>query len=72
MMAPTIEKISEEYKDLGISIQSINVDDNLEMAKQYGVKSIPTLVFEKSGKEVDRTIGNQKYEDIVSRIKLHS
>ena len=72
VMAPTIERIVEEYKGQPIMIKSINVDENRELAEQYGVRSIPTLVFEKAGQEVDRTVGNQRYEDIVSRIKQHN
>jgi thioredoxin 1 len=71
VMGPTIERIGEEYRDKGVNVKKINVDDNQELVAQYGVRSIPTLVFEKDGKEVDRTVGNQSYDEIVSRIKQH-
>jgi thioredoxin 1 len=73
MMAPAIEKLISEYNIPGskIEINSVNVDENREFAAQHSVRSIPTLVFEKDGVEVDRTIGNQRYEDIVARINKH-
>ena len=72
VLAPTLEKIANEYKDQTVEIRTVNVDENQELTQKYGVRSIPTLVFEKAGQEVDRTVGNQKYEDIVSRIKQYS
>ena len=70
MMAPTIEKLISEYNIPGsnVEINSVNVDENRDFAAQHSVRSIPTLVFEMDGVEVDRTIGNQRYEEIVSRI----
>ena len=71
MLAPTLEKIAHEYEGQPLEIKTINVDENQELTAKYGVRSIPTLIFEKAGQEVDRTVGNQKYEDIVSRIKQY-
>ena len=71
VMAPTIEKLAKEYSDpeSGVEIISINVDENRELAEQYSIRSIPTLVFEKAGKEVDRTLGAKQYSEIHERIQ---
>ncbi len=55
-IAPTLDAIAN---DLGGSakIAKLNVDDHPELAGQYGVQSIPTMVVFKNGVEVDRTIG---------------
>lgn len=70
MMAPTIEQLIAEYNVPGskVEINSVNVDENRDFAAQHSVRSIPTLVFEMDGVEVDRTIGNQRYDEIVARI----
>ena len=55
MLRPILDEISEEVEN--IKIVSINVDKNDNLAREYGVMSIPCLVFVKSGKEEKRSIG---------------
>jgi len=75
MMAPTIERLIDEHNVDGSEVQilSLDVDDleNKELAAKHGVRSIPTLVFEKDGAEVTRTIGNRKYDEISKLILAH-
>ena len=52
MIAPTIDEISEEYSEK-LKIAKCNVDENQDIATQYGVQSIPTLILFKNGKEVN-------------------
>ena len=54
-MNPIIEEI--EFENSQFEIQKIDVDAQPEMSEKYGVMSIPTYVFEKDGKEVDRIVG---------------
>ncbi len=56
MITPIIEELSSEYKDKA-TIGKVNVDDNAEVTMEYGVRSIPTLLFFKDGKLVDRHVG---------------
>ena len=49
MMAPVVEEISEELQDK-VKVCKVNVDENQDLAMQYGIMSIPTLVFIKNGK----------------------
>jgi len=55
MLRPILDEISEEVEN--IKIVSINVDKNDNLAREYGVMSIPCLVFVKNGKEEKRSIG---------------
>jgi thioredoxin len=56
MAMPVIEALAEEYKDK-VVIGKINVDEEQELAQKYDVKSIPTIIVFKEGKEVDRKTG---------------
>mgnify|MGYP002517670427 CR=1 FL=1 len=55
MVGPLIEQLSEEIPE--IKFTKVNVDDELELARQYKVESIPTLIVFKAGKEVKRQVG---------------
>lgn len=56
MAAPIVDKLSGEYEDKMI-IAKLNVDEHNQIAAEYGVMSIPTVIIFKDGEEVDRTIG---------------
>ncbi len=56
MIAPIVEELANEYAGK-LSVTKVNVDDSPEIAAQYGIQSIPTLMFFKGGKLVDRIIG---------------
>ena len=56
MIGPAIEELSEEYGDKAI-IGKVNVDENDEIPSEYGIRSIPTLLFFKDGKLVDKHVG---------------
>ena len=53
---PVVEALAGEYKDK-IKVVKVNVDDNQATASKFGVMSIPTFIFFKDGKEVDRKVG---------------
>lgn len=55
MMAPVIQEIETEHPD--ILVGKINVDEEADLAMQYKVASIPTLVLFKDGEIVSKTIG---------------
>ena len=55
MVLPIVEEIAEERKD--IKVGKINVDEEPELAAQFGVMSIPTLVVIKDGKIVNQAMG---------------
>jgi thioredoxin 1 len=57
MIAPIIEELAEEYKDKGVAVGKINTDEQQELAMQFGIRSIPTVLFIKDGEIVDHMIG---------------
>ena len=56
MMSPVIDKLADEF-DGKIKVGKINVDDESEIAAQYGIMSIPNMKFFKGGKVVDEVVG---------------
>lgn len=62
MVAPIVEAIADERED--VVLGKINVDEEMELAVQFGVASIPTLVVMKDGKAVNKAIGYRPKADI--------
>ena len=56
MMAPVVEALASEYEGKAV-VGKLNVDDASDIAGRYGVMSIPTVIFFKDGKEIDRKVG---------------
>ena len=56
MLSPAVEEISEQYGDK-VLVGKVNVDEEPELARRFGVMSIPTVVFLKNGREFDRKVG---------------
>ena len=67
MMGPIIDEIAEENKD-SIKVGKINVDENQDLAMEYGVMSIPTIVIIKNG-EVSKTfVGVRDKNEILEEL----
>ncbi|MBM6925720.1 thioredoxin [Pseudoflavonifractor phocaeensis] len=56
MLAPVMEDLAGKYEGKAL-VGKVNVDDELDLARRFGVMSIPTVVFLKDGKEFDRKVG---------------
>lgn len=56
MVGPIVEELAEEYADK-VTIGKLNVDENTEAPSEYGIRSIPTILFFKDGKVVDTHVG---------------
>uniref|UniRef100_A0A7V3V031 Thioredoxin n=1 Tax=candidate division WOR-3 bacterium TaxID=2052148 RepID=A0A7V3V031_UNCW3 len=56
MLAPVVDRLAAKYADK-LKVGKVNVDENPGVAGKFGIMSIPTLIFFKNGKEVDRVIG---------------
>ena len=63
MLTPTIDVISEEYKDTSV-IAKVNVDEAPSIASNYGIRSIPCLLFFNKGKVVEQRVGAISKEEI--------
>ncbi|HLG14528.1 MAG TPA: thioredoxin [Blastocatellia bacterium] len=62
MLAPVVEAVAEKYSGKA-KVVKLNVDDN-QVAMQYGIKGIPTLILFNGGKEADRVVGTTSKENI--------
>ncbi|MBQ6496442.1 MAG: thioredoxin [Firmicutes bacterium] len=65
MLAPTLEEIAEENEGK-LKVGKVNVDEQQELAIQFGIMSIPTLIVFKDGKAVNKTMGLQPKESIMA------
>jgi thioredoxin 1 len=70
MIAPILEEIAEEF-DGQIKIAKVDVDAHNQMAMQFGVQSIPTMILFKNGQPVERLVGAMPKERLLSRIEPH-
>lgn len=66
-LAPVVEEVASEYEGKA-EIVKCNVDDCEEIAAQYSIRSIPTLIFFKDGKAVDRLVGAVPKSVITAKI----
>jgi thioredoxin 1 len=67
MVSPILEKLGETMSG-EIKMVKLNVDENQELAMNYGIRSIPSLLIFRGGKEIARTVGaatEQTYEKFV-------
>jgi len=67
MIAPILEEVAAEY-DGKLKVAKIDVDSNAKIASQFGIMSIPTLLFFKNGKVVDQVIGAIPKTQLVNRL----
>ena len=56
MAAPVLEKIADEYEGR-LKVCKVNIDDNRQIAMQYHIMSIPTMLLFKDGERVDQITG---------------
>ena len=70
MIAPILEEIAEEY-DGQLKVTKLDVDQNPQVATQFGVMSIPTLILFKDGEAVERLIGYMPKERLLEKITPH-
>ena len=66
MVVPLVEEIAEERSD--IKVVKINVDEEQELAMQFGVMNIPTLVVMKNGKSVNQVTGARPKAQILAML----
>lgn len=64
MVSPIVDEISEERGD--IKVGKINVDEQMELAQQFRIVSIPTLVVMKDGQIANKAVGAMPKEDILA------
>jgi len=62
-LAPILDELAQEY-DGRIRIGKVNIDDHQELAAQYGVHSIPTLLLFRQGQVADQMVGLRSKRDL--------
>jgi len=67
MIAPVIEELAEEYEGKAV-IAKVNTDEAPEVAGQFGIRSIPTVLFFKDGELVDQMIGAAPKAQYVAKL----
>ncbi|MBO4585534.1 MAG: thioredoxin [Bacteroidales bacterium] len=67
MLSPILDEVEEEMSDK-ITVVKVNVDDADQIAMQYRIMSIPTLLFFKDGQLVDKTVGAMPKNTLVEKI----
>lgn len=70
MIAPVLEEINDEIGDK-LTVAKLNVDDNPSSAAKYGIMGIPTLLLFSNGKPVEKIVGFQPKDNLMSAIKKH-
>jgi thioredoxin 1 len=67
---PTFEKVSKMDEFSDIEFQELDVDDNEELAEEYGVRGVPTTIFlNNKGEVIDRLSGLQTEQALVDKIR---
>ena len=69
-IGPVIEELSKEY-DGKVNVGKVNVDMNPQVSMNYGITSIPAILFVKNGQVVDKLVGAQPKSNFVKKIEAH-
>ena len=70
MIAPTVEAIAEQYQGKA-SVYKMNVDENMRVPNEFGIRGIPTLILFKGGQEQERIVGAVTREAIARVIEKY-
>lgn len=69
-IGPVIEELAKEYEG-SVNIGKVNVDNNPQVSTNYGITSIPAILFVKNGEVVDKLVGAQPKANFIKKIELH-
>ena len=67
MLAPVLEQVADEVKEKA-TIKKLDIDECLDIAKEFNVMSVPTMILFKDGKEVERIVGLRQKNQIIETI----
>lgn len=70
MLSPVLEEVLEESKG-EFDIVKVDIDESYDLAKKFGVMSVPTMIIFQDGVEADKMIGYRQKDDILEDIKSY-
>jgi len=68
ILKPIVEELSVQFKEK-IPIIKLDVDDNPELAAQFGIRNVPTILFFKNGEIIDKAVGVSTKSALESKIQ---
>ncbi len=69
-IGPVIEELAKEYEGM-VNVGKVNVDHNPQISQNYGITSIPAILFVKGGQVVDKLVGAQPKGNFLKKIEQH-
>ncbi len=70
MLAPVFKELATRFGEQ-VQFAKVNVDESPEIANRFGIRSIPTLVMLRGGKELDRVVGVRSLDDLARFVEGH-
>ncbi len=70
MVAPVLEQVAAEQAGK-LKIVKLNVDENTETPRQFGITGIPTMILFKDGKQIDRLVGFMPKPQLMNKLRPH-
>ena len=70
MIAPAVEEVAEDFDGRAV-VGKVDVDEQAELARRFGIMSIPTLIVMKDGKVVEQAVGARGKADIAAMLGRH-
>ena len=67
MLSPIVEEIAAEYEGK-VEVVKIDIDDSQDLAQEYGVTSIPTVLFLREGQMVEKLVGFQSKDSLKEKL----
>ena len=74
MIAPTVDELATEYQGR-LKVCKLNTDENPDLTTRYGIMGIPTLLFFRNGKSVDKVVGaasKKQFKDKIEALLVQS
>ena len=68
MLSPAIEELAAQYEGRAL-VAKVNVDEEPDLARRFGIMSIPTVIGFKNGQAVGKIVGVRAKEDLVALVK---
>jgi thioredoxin 1 len=70
MIAPVVEQLATDFQGK-LKVGKVDVDSNQQTSMQYGIRSIPTLLFFKNGRVVDQIVGTVPKQALAEKVSKH-